>query len=177
MILQFDRTADCTLTAPGPINRQEALALINNAIEANELNGTYEGDYFVNVKNIIPIPATLAFQCIGGPFSLDRNSIEVENGYCGDTARVSFRAKQKCLYFADDIENEDLAITMASVAASSNDVQQSITVNKDPLQERWVISAPKGVPFSALLNCVKDSCPIYARQDSYVANRSETSVS
>lgn len=176
MLLKFVRTAYGSTVVDGPVDSlDDAKVYADIAMDNGEADCTYTGDYFQEMPCSINVPDTRRFKCIGGPFEIDKSCIEIVHSD-EDFSFIKFQATQQCIYFAPNIQDLDIASTMACVAAASDDVEQCIDIEKDHDCNRWTISAPEDIPKVALISCFKDF-PTSLAQRAYIsANTQQKAV-
>lgn len=146
MIIKFEVRKTCRTSIMGYVSEDDAETIAAVAIAANSLESTnISSDYFMPLSD-----AYISDEINGKCFSLlpvlDTESIEVTD------CSVFFDVTQECLYFTKNTANEDLAITMAAVAAAADDIHACIKVKKYPFG--WTIEAPADLPKSVLTEFV-----------------------
>lgn len=146
MIIKFEVRKTCRTPIMGYVCKDDAETIAAVAIAANSLESTnISSDYFMPLSDAV-ISDEINDKCFSLLPVLDVKSIEVTDG------SVIFDVTQQCLYFTKDTANEDLAITMAAVAAAADDIEANIKVEKYPFG--WTIEAPADLPKSVLTEFV-----------------------
>lgn len=146
MIIKFEARKTCRTPIMGYVCKDDAETIAAVAIAANSLESTnISSDYFMPLSDAV-ISDEINDKCFSLLPVLDVKSIEVTDG------SVIFDVTQQCLYFTKDTANEDLAITMATVAAAADDIEANIKVEKYPFG--WTIEAPADLPKSVLTEFV-----------------------
>lgn len=146
MIIKFEVRKTCQTPIMGYVCKDDAETIAAVAIAANSLESTnISSDYFMPLSDTV-ISDEINDKCFSLLPVLDVKSIEVTDG------SVIFDVTQQCLYFTKDTANEELAITMAAVAAAADDIEANIKVEKYPFG--WTIEAPANLPKSVLTEFV-----------------------
>lgn len=156
-IIIFQRTATGSFCTLGSVTLEEATELVRNDIKSNLHECSFDSDCFRELDDI-PVPEALNFKCFAGPFDFSRKDVEVSSGGSSDCSLVRYEANQNCIYFANGMDL-DTAITMASVAAAADDVEQSISIDTS-VANRWELSAPEGIPQEVLTRCAPAFIPM-----------------
>lgn len=167
-IVTFERTAKGCIPIHGCFTNEEAETHAAMAVAANELDNKYSSDNFTEIDGS-RVPKEIDRKCIAGPFVLDRGSIWITGGCAAnEVAFVHFEATQNCVYFANDLDF-DTASLQAHLAAITDDVEQSISVDNS-VPNRWAILAPVGIPQIVLAECFAKHSGLAATQNAYVGN-------